>query len=298
MATARDFLCIAASQIGVKENPANSNRVKYAQWYGMDGQPWCDMFVSWCAHQAGVQNAVGKFAYCPYHADFFKKIGRWIDRKDRPQPGDIVFFANKGIACHVGIVETRNGAASITTIEGNTSVGNDANGGQVMRRTRPYGAVGSSWYIMGFGRPAFDDVSASQTEPASYDTTPNTIVEIQTYLNKVFTANLTVDGIYGPKTQAAIVIQVQRIIGTPADGIFGLDSKTAWGSRVLCMGSSGSLSKLSQMMLVCRNCNVGLCGCDGKIGGDTILAIKKFQRSNGLVIDGKLGKETAFELFS
>ena len=34
MTTARDLLSIAASQIGVKENPANSNKVKYAEWYG------------------------------------------------------------------------------------------------------------------------------------------------------------------------------------------------------------------------------------------------------------------------
>lgn len=297
MTTARDLLSVAASQIGVKENPANSNKVKYAEWYGMNGQPWCDMFVSWCAYQAGAQNAVGKFAYCPYHADFFKKAGRWINREDKPQPGDIVFFANKKTACHVGIVETRNGSSSVTTIEGNTAVGDDANGGQVMRRTRPYGAIGSSWYIMGFGRPAYDGISTSQTEEKQADMTPDTTVEVQMYLNKAYGASLAADGIFGLKTRASIVTQVQRSIGTIADGIFGPNSKAAWGSKVLRNGSRGNLAKLSQMMLVCRNYDVGPCGCDGEIGVDTTSGIRSFQYSNKLAIDGELGRETAAELF-
>lgn len=152
-ASAADFVAKAASQIGVKENPANSNNTKYGEWYGMNYEPWCDMFVSWCADQIGALNIVGKYAYCPYHVDYFKKKGWWLDREEKPQPGDVIFFANKGTACHVGIVERRNGTKSVTTIEGNTSTSSNDNGGAVMRRERSYGSVGSSWYILGFGRP-------------------------------------------------------------------------------------------------------------------------------------------------
>lgn len=163
MPTASDLVSVARSQVGITEWPAGSNRVKYWTWYDpeMQGEPWCDCFVSWCAHQVGADAIIGKYAYCPYHVNFFKKRGEWLDREEKPQPGDIVFFANaSGVACHVGIVVSRNGSASVTTVEGNTSAGNNANGGAVQERIREYGAVGSSWYILGFGRPNWSGISA------------------------------------------------------------------------------------------------------------------------------------------
>lgn len=31
---------VAKSQIGVTENPVNSNKTKYGKWFGWDGVPW------------------------------------------------------------------------------------------------------------------------------------------------------------------------------------------------------------------------------------------------------------------
>ena len=69
MVTANQILAIAAKEIGYTESPANSNKTKYGAWYGMNGEPWCDMFVSWVGAQAGAQDIIGKFAYCPYHVN-------------------------------------------------------------------------------------------------------------------------------------------------------------------------------------------------------------------------------------
>lgn len=182
MATARQILEIAASQIGYAEFPPNSNKTKYGAWYGMDYQPWCDMFVSWVGAQAGATDIVGKFAYCPYHVNWFKARGQWHGRGDAPQPGDVIFFANKsGVACHIGFVERIEGS-TIYTIEGNTSVGNNANGGEVMRRARTLSSVGSSWYILGYGRPAYsreeDDMKLTDivTRPDGRQTTVGDIL--------------------------------------------------------------------------------------------------------------------------
>lgn len=155
MATRAQMVDVAASQVGIKESPAGSNKQKYGVWYGMNGEPWCDMFVSWCAAQAG-QTDVGKYAYCPYHVSYFKNAGKWRGRDYTPKAGDIIFFANKGTACHVGIVEY---AASdgIHTIEGNTSVTSNDNGGAVMRRTRTLGNTGTTWYVLGYGTPNYTD---------------------------------------------------------------------------------------------------------------------------------------------
>ncbi len=156
MATANDMVNGASTQVGYKEAPPGSNRTKYGAWYGMDGQPWCDMFVSWVANELGILDEVGKFAYCPYHVRFFKEQGKWLDRSEEPRKGDIVFFANKGVACHVGVVESYSDGV-VYTIEGNTSMTSDDNGGCVMRRARRLGERGSSWYVLGYGRPDYDE---------------------------------------------------------------------------------------------------------------------------------------------
>ena len=148
MTTATEILNIAESQIGYTENPPNSNMTKYGDWYGMNGEPWCDMFVSWVFAQADASSLIGgEFAYCPYHEQWFRNNGLWSD--DNPQAGDIVFFGHP-IASHIGIVkEPFDGG--IISIEGNTSLSNDDNGGAVMERTRYYD------YIRGFGKVRYSD---------------------------------------------------------------------------------------------------------------------------------------------
>jgi len=129
----------AISQIGVKESPADSNKVKYCDWYGMVG-PWCAMFVTWCYETSGDAAAFVKgsrYAYVPYllsdgYAGKYK-----LAVTDDPLPGDLVCYdwSFDGEYDHVGLFEKWTGA-SFTAIEGNTSTSNDSNGGSVMRRTR------------------------------------------------------------------------------------------------------------------------------------------------------------------
>ena len=45
MTTADKVLAIARAELGTKESPAGSNRVKDGIWFGMPGQSWCMMFV-------------------------------------------------------------------------------------------------------------------------------------------------------------------------------------------------------------------------------------------------------------
>lgn len=172
MATAAQMVAKAESQIGYKESPAGSNNTKYGKWYGMNYEPWCAMFVSWCANEIGESKNVGKFAYCPYWVDWFKERGQWLDRSEKPRPGDIIFFSNGKRACHVGIVKERLGTDYVQTIEGNTSASSDDNGGAVMERKRAYGKRGSSWFIMGFGRPDYS--GAPKPKPLPVPKQPDT----------------------------------------------------------------------------------------------------------------------------
>lgn len=176
----------AASQIGTKESPSNSNKQKYGKWYGMNGEPWCDMFVSWCAAQVG-QSDIGKYAYCPYHVNHFKKNGQWLGRTKNPKAGDIVFFGNSsGVACHVGIVEKKLSSSRVQTIEGNTSTGKSGsqdNGGCVARRTRDYGSTGSSWYILGFARPNYAGTKTVKKDTSTTKKTNKLTVTAKSGLN-------------------------------------------------------------------------------------------------------------------
>lgn len=139
----RRALAEALRHVGVRESPPGSNRTMFGRWFGVDGVPWCAIFASYCFDVgAGVVlcrgwrgGGVGPrgVAYVPTLAAWLKATGRSVDH---PQPGDLVIFDwDGGLPDHVGIVVRADGV-SLETVEGNTAVGNDANGGEVMRRTR------------------------------------------------------------------------------------------------------------------------------------------------------------------
>ena len=146
--TPEKILEIARNEIGYRETP--SNLTKYGKWYGLDGNPWCMMFVMWCFDQAGALPLLPKrTASCTDLMSAAKKANCWITSGFRP--GDVVLYnfdRNPANSEHVGIVESVN-ATSIIAIEGNTSSTSNANGGQVMRRNRPLslvlGAVRPRW---------------------------------------------------------------------------------------------------------------------------------------------------------
>ncbi len=160
--TAEKILEIARREIGAKESPAGSNRVKYnTAYYGREisgsKYAWCAVFVWWCFRQAGAAKLYyggKKTAYCPALLAFHQKQGVSGVYK----PGDIIFFnfSGKTNAAHVGICESWDGQY-ITTIDGNTGSGNDANGGAVMRRKR------DKKYIVGAYRPRYEEENSMLT---------------------------------------------------------------------------------------------------------------------------------------
>ena len=153
--TAEKILSIAKGELGVKENPSGSNKVKYnTDYYGRavsgSAYPWCCAFVWWVFKQAGASQLFyggEKTAYCPTLQSYHKKQ-KVTDYK----PGDIIFFNFSGgqTPKHVGICEKWDGK-TITTIDGNTGTTNEANGGAVMRRAR------DKKYIVGGYRPAYEE---------------------------------------------------------------------------------------------------------------------------------------------
>ena len=140
----------AQAEIGVKENPANSNRCKYTDWYGMVG-PWCAMFVTW-SDQTGEKpysSSLAKstyYAYVPYIVSDARAGRRGLSITSNPQPGDLVCFdwSRDGEYDHVGIVLSPPDAqGNFVSVEGNTSTSDNSNGGQVMQRNRNKNSQGT-----------------------------------------------------------------------------------------------------------------------------------------------------------
>lgn len=155
-------LHLAFSQLGVTEWPTGSNHVKYDAWYGFVG-PWCAAFVSWCcAHTAHPVHF--RYSYCPAVVDDARAGRNGLTTVSGPAtdmnhlvlalydwPGE-----SPGEADHVGftvpesylraefpLLLTRSrasygflGAGDFWAVEGNTSIGNQSNGGAVMLRKR------------------------------------------------------------------------------------------------------------------------------------------------------------------
>lgn len=145
MPTADDVMKIAKLWIGTKENPPNSNNVKFnTDYYGKEVSgsyyPWCCVFV-WDVFRLAKASPLfyngDRVAFCPYVETWGIKNGLTIPRT-YGEYGDIVLFDwdNNGEADHIGFIESQNKDGTYITIEGNTAIGNDSNGGEVMRRTR------------------------------------------------------------------------------------------------------------------------------------------------------------------
>ncbi|GAB4064147.1 CHAP domain-containing protein [Angustibacter speluncae] len=216
--TAEDVLNVARSQLGFAEQPPGSNRSPYGAWYPMDGQPWCAMFVSWCADRAGAAALIPKHAFTPSGAAWFRERGQW---GSQPRIGAIVYFQwpKMNRIAHVGIVESVRGDGAVVSIEGNTDSAGGRTGGKVMRQVRRAN-------IAGFGYPAYGSSALAAAAPAALDVDgelgPMTWAALQRVLG------VAADGEPGPVTYRAL----QQRVGSPADGELGPNTVKALQLRL------------------------------------------------------------------
>ena len=161
--TGRHALAEARRWLGTAEDPPGSNRTPFGAWFGLDGVPWCNIFVSYCfAVGAGYTIAAGfrgagctarGCAYVPTTEAWLRATGMWVGRV-RPLPGDIAIYNwDGGPPDHVGIVESAEDG-SFAAIEGNTD-------GVVARRHRRLADVD------GFGRVGRPHSLQTAPEPSS-----------------------------------------------------------------------------------------------------------------------------------
>ena len=147
--SAEAVIAVARGELGYTESPRDSNMTKYGSDYGMNGQPWCVMFLWWCFRQAGEYKAFfggGKTASCRLLRDWYLAMGQIVP-VDKVQAGDIVILNFHGTQDteHCGLVAevpVKNSRQVFYTIEGNTGFGgSEDNGGAVCEKPRYFSQV-------------------------------------------------------------------------------------------------------------------------------------------------------------
>lgn len=137
-------LRIALGQVGTKEKPANSNTGAQVCAYQAatdvpgTGWPWCAALFHWAYLNAGAPQ--------PYRSAYVPALRNWYQAHKRRltaaqvKPGDAVIYdwQHDGNPDHIGLFRRwmDHGHTEFEAVEGNTAVGNDSNGGEVMIRLR------------------------------------------------------------------------------------------------------------------------------------------------------------------
>jgi hypothetical protein len=219
---------VAKKEVGTIEGPKD-NETKYGAWMKVNFQPWCQSFVSWCAHTSGVAK-FPKSASTVAASDEFKKQGRWADaRNDDPTPGDWIYFdfPDDGVnrISHVGLCIKNNGDGTIQVIEGNTSgtaKGDQRNGGMCVEKTRAYvkNKKGILNAVVGWGRPVY-----AGEENAPLLSKAGVVTEAPAAKAKKAAPAAFKPLKNGSKGQA--VKNVQTLLGLKADGDFGPGTEKA-----------------------------------------------------------------------
>lgn len=302
MATANDIIRVAAAEIGNAEANGRNN-IKYnTEYYGHEVKDtgstiysWCVVFVCWVFKHAGAANLFcggAATASTSYVYDYYNRQGRIYSS---PKVGDLAVCKKKatGEFYHTGIVESISGT-KFKTIDGNSE-------DKVKRNERSTASSTISYY---FCRPVYGTTSGGDTGSngnLSIGSTGSAVVDMQKKLIALgYSCGASgADGDFGQGTYNA-VCAFQRDHGLSVDGIIGPATKAAINAAysgnsstaTLSIGSKGADVADMQRKLIALGYSCGAAGADGDFGQGTYNAVCAFQRANGLDVDGIIGPKT------
>jgi len=263
-----EIVAIALSQKGYQEG--YNNDTKYGEWYGLNYNPWCAMFVSWCAFQVGIpEDIIPKFAGCTTGFGEMQAMGITTNEHIIPEKGDLIFFDwdYTGDYDHVGIVTEAN-SEYVYTIEGNHDDCVDE-----------YVYPINAGYIHGYAKPRYDDTPVPPKPEPVFD---KVILDYQTSWNATYGSE------YGYIEE---------------DGIYGKETEWSKHKVYLAEGMSNHLVGWCQCRLKYHkgydlgDSGIQHDGVDDEFGSKTLEVVTQFQRDNNLQADGIIGYDTISILF-
>lgn len=224
---------------------------------------------------------VKKTASCLQMLEWFEANNQIVDF---PLPGDVVFFkysTNSRRTNHIGLIINVNSENDFSTIEGNTSLNSNDNGGSVMIRKR------TKQNVVAFARPKYKNkdelnrlLAIADGELGMKEYPPNSN---NVKYNSWF---------YGRQVQGAnypwCAVFISYIF-------YLLDGGASRPTRpTLRMGDKNPSVKLLQEILAIKGYVIVP---DGEFGPLTQGMVKNYQRANGLTDDGIVGPKTWARLF-
>lgn len=258
MTAVADIVRVAQSQLGYREGPNNDN--KFGIWWGLDNQPWCDLFTSWVFHTAGAPRPSEQIPGREGSASVNYTQRYWAARglfrpSTESEVGDLILFDWTGAEdghdwnqTHIGIIVGRSGS-TLTTIEGNTSDHVHGDGVYTKQWTAGGNLIWGTCNMQaliasGKGTPPAPTPLPPKPQPTAYVpaygmalvlTTPlmhnnHVLIWQQQMVKRGW--NLSTDGYYGPASMAACrAFQSEK--GLQVDGIVGPNTWMAtWTSPV------------------------------------------------------------------
>lgn len=180
---------LAESSLG-KYPESNGNNVNaITRWFGMNGAPWCAMFISWLFAQTGASKALGGAARTAWTGDYY---GSGMARTNNPQPGDVAVYGTR----HVNLIATPGGGRRIGGNQGNNVTASPYSGGAIFR---------PMWDRVGFasgGLVSIADIVSQdreQDDRAGMSPLVRTIREISGYASGGTASGWAVVGEQGPE---------------------------------------------------------------------------------------------------
>lgn len=202
---------------------ARGYKVKYTD-------EWCATFVSAVSIACGITDIMPTECSCSKMIDLYKSIGGFVEADDYvPAPGDLIMYDwedsgrgdNTGMPNHVGIVASVNGT-SLTIIEGNKGEA------VAYRAMTVNGKYIRGYCVPNYARKATTNAvtTVSVKVPSlKKNATGGSVRALQAVLSAKGQAT-TVDGSFGPKTEASVKAY-QKSCGLTVDGICGQQTWTA-----------------------------------------------------------------------
>lgn len=262
---------LAQSWVGIKEGSTGHKEIlaiynsqkPLPRGYKMTTKDaWCAATTTALAVKLGYTDIVPCECSCSKLIAIAKEMGIWIeDESITPKPGMLCVYDwgdsgkgdNKGDPDHIGIVESVGGGEFIV-IEGNADTNKDGKDGV---ERRPLSVNGRN--LRGFIAPKYDAETAT----------------VKVYKPSV------------KEWQLAAIADGYKFPKYGADGKWGAECESVAKKAVVkkrVFYTNKNLTKIVQRV-------VGVTA-DGKCGKDTDAAIRKYQQTNGLSVDGAVGLNT------
>lgn len=231
MATVEEVLAIAGGEVGYYRHDDPETGTKYGRWfaglmgssyYGVNGVPFCAMFVSWVLARAGVK-CEGFPSACAFSGSE-RFNGRRIEA-DALKAGDVINFDWDGdnSGDHVGIVERVLYQGVYRTIEGNVDGGRVKRctrySAQILQGVRPYYSGSSAATLIIDGIVGAATVAAWQKQIGRMvdGVISGQQKEHDRYRRSVYAVE------YGG-AGSALILKVQKRVGAHIDGDWGQDT--------------------------------------------------------------------------